>query len=167
MSVKMYFPGGEEREVEGDGPRMIEPTTVRYWCRHTKELKGSQVKKAEQFVLFDCLHYLGENVFVCLPLNTQEKVELGERVLEKRAYKSDYNSSEYRIKRTSAKTFECNCQGWQTRARRGEIVPEGANCSHVLALFYAFKLKKFQRKSQSLTVDWGGKEDGKEEGIVH
>jgi hypothetical protein len=151
----MYFPGGEERDVDGDGPRCMDERTVRYWCRHTKELKGAQVKKAELFVLYDCLQYLGENRFICLPLNTAEEFVLGDRVFRKKAWKTDYNSSEYVIQRRGEKTFECNCQGWQTKARRGEIIPEGANCSHVLGLFYAFKLKRFAPRQKTMEVQYG------------
>lgn len=164
--MAVYFPKGtrnrltglveEEREIPGEGPGIIEARTVRFWCRHTKELKGSQVKKAESFVAHDCVQYLGDSRFVCLPLNGRPDWVVDGRVLRKRPFKNDYNNSEYLIERTGEKTFECNCQGWQTRARRGEIVPEGANCSHVLALFYMFKLRQFQPKRSVLEVHSGG-----------
>lgn len=151
--VTMYFPGGKAVEVVGDGPSVLEPRTVRYWCRHTMELEGSQVDKAGLLVEHECVQYLGENKFVCLPLNTHEDVMVGARLFKKRAFSHDYNSSEYTITRLSEKTFKCNCQGWHTKEQRGEIVPEGANCSHVLALFYAFKLKKFQKpRTEGLLV---------------
>ena len=151
--AKMYFPGGVERDSElWSEPQWYEPHTVRYWCRHTKELKGSQVKKAESFVTFDCLHYVGENRFVCLPLNRSTEFVWHGRVLRKLAFMHDYNSSEYLITRTGDDTFECDCQGWQTKARRGEIVVGGANCSHVLGLYYAFKLKRFESKKGSLLL---------------
>ena len=153
--VEMFFPGGS-REIDGDGPVVLEPHTVRYWCRHTKELKGSQVKKAEQFVTYDCIQYYGNNRFVCLPLNSLVEWQFMDRVFVKKAYLHDYNSSEYIIERKSEKTFECNCQGWQTKARRGEIVLEGANCSHVLGLFFAFKLKRFH-STQRLVVEYNEK----------
>lgn len=162
--MTLFFPRGtvnrvtglveESREVPGEGPLVLEPHTVRFWCRHTVELKGSQVRKAELFVEHDCLQYLGNNRFVCLPLNSEVEFLFEGRVLRKRPFKVDYNSSEYLIERQGENTFSCNCQGWQTRARRGELVPEGANCSHVLALFYAFKLKRFQRKTMpEVSVD--------------
>jgi len=163
--VTLFFPAGTvnrltglvevEREIPGEGPLVLEPHTVRFWCRHTKELKGSQVKKAELFVEYDCIQYVGNNRFICLPLNTETEFTFIDRVLKKRAYKADYNSSEYLIEQTSEKTFECNCQGWQTRARKGEIVPEGANCSHVLGLFFAFKLKRFAPRQKTMEVPGG------------
>lgn len=159
--VTMYFPAdkkdkvtGElvgEREVSGEGPAVLTVETVRYWSRHTRELKGKQVTKAEHFVRHDCLHYLGNNRFICLPLNTEESVTFEGRVLVKRAFGKDYNSSEYVIDREE-RTFRCSCQGWDTKRKRGELVPEGANCSHVLALFYAFKLGRF--KKEPLRVVW-------------
>jgi len=60
-------------------------------------------------------------------------------------YPVDYNSSEYIIFKNKDGNFECNCQGYQTKKRKGELVPDGANCSHVLALFYSFKIKRFRK----------------------
>lgn len=161
VKVTMYFPAdktdrdtGElvgEREVSGEGPLAFTVDTVRYWSRHTRELKGNQVTKAEHFVRYDCLHYLGNNRFVCLPLNTSERVVFEGREFLKRGFGKDYNNSEYIIDREE-RTFRCSCQGWDTKRKRNELVPEGANCSHVLALFYAFKLGRFKR--EPLRVEW-------------
>ena len=151
--VMMYFPDGVEREVDGEGYRVLEPHTVRYWCRHTKELKGSQVLKAEQFVEFDCLHYVGNNRFICLPLNTQGDFQWGDRLLKKKPFVREYNSSEYLIEKQSDGTFTCNCQGFYTKEKRGEIIKNGANCSHILGLYFAFMLKKFTHPNQKLLVE--------------
>ncbi len=134
---------------------------VQHYCRHSKELKNTQVSKALKLVEHDCLKYIGDNlvylyqfdkfrdkyaglrtVFVCLPLNTEGSFDFFGLFLPKKPYRKDYNSSEYIIFKNEDDTFECNCQGWQTLLKRGEIVPKGANCSHVLALYYCFKLRK-------------------------
>lgn len=157
-----------EREVEGsEGPREITLENVRYWSKHTKELKGSQVKKALQFLQHDCLQYVGEDqeydvkgAFICLPLNTQESYSEYGRTWQKKPFAIDYNFSAYKITKGDGKTFVCNCQGWQTKLKRNEVVAEGANCSHVLALYYAFKMKKFRHPSQqTLRVEWPDDED--------
>ena len=145
-----------------DGPREITSDNVQFWCRHTKELAKSQVSKALKFVKYDCIRYLGKafenlegfkhlaklypgakHIFVCLPLNTRETHEFLGLELRKKPYLTDYNSSEYIIFKRPDGTFECNGQGWQSKASKGDIIPEGANCSHVLALYFAFKMKIF------------------------
>ena len=150
------------------GPREINIDNVQYLCRHTKELKASQVSKALKFLKFDCIRYAGllnteefnklreklyaegKHFFIVLPLNTRyDHNAFGANFL-KEPFEKDYNFSEYVIFKREDGTFECNCQGWQTKKKKGEVVVEGANCSHVLALYYAFKTKKFN----------GGKKDG-------
>lgn len=161
-----------------EGPKKVTADNVRYWCRHTKELKGSQVAKAEKFVRFDCMKYYGQammldhrlknikekypdakHLFVCLPLNTKTYHKFFGIQEPKEAYEADYNSSEYFIFKRDDYTFECNCQGWQTLENRGEIVVEGANCSHVLALYYCFKIRRFGRghgaEESDLKIDIG------------
>ncbi|MFA5658532.1 MAG: hypothetical protein WC900_04545 [Oscillospiraceae bacterium] len=146
----------EERETAiSEGPQEITLENVRFWCKHTKELKSTQAKKAMHFVENDCIKYVGDDAefsskytFVCLPLNSEEvwmlKGEDGQiREFHKKAFAIDYNSSDYKIYKNAAKKFECNCQGWQTREARGEGGLDGCSCSHVLALMFCFKLKKF------------------------
>lgn len=154
----------EVHEHPGIGPKEVDESNVQYWCRHTKELKNTQVSKALKFMRYECLRYLGEafnekpilqdlkekypgarHIFVCLPLNTSDKHEFLGITLPKKEYEKNYNNSEYFIFKRPDGTFECNCQGWQSKANRGELTPEGANCSHVLALYYCFKIKRFGR----------------------
>lgn len=168
-------------EIQTEGPRYVDDTNVQYWCRHTKELKNSQVQKALKFVRYGCIKYLGKafenlgafealkdkypearHIFICLPLNTKDKHDFLGVSIEKKPYEADYNSSEYIIYKKHDGTFECNCQAWQSKAKKGEIVTEGANCSHVLALYYAFKMKKFGRQEgaeqKHLKIDMGDDE---------
>lgn len=124
--------------------------TVQEYCKHTKLLKKSQSSKALKFVEYDCIKYLADDPefekkysFVCLPLNTKDHYILDGKKLDKKPYPVDYNWSDYKIAKNEAGIFECNCQGWQTKAKLGEWVEDGCMCSHVLALMYCFKLKKF------------------------
>lgn len=151
-------------EVYSEGPREINEDNVQFWCRHTKELKNSHVSKAQKFMHYDCVKYVGKafenhegfqnlrekypdakHVFVCLPLNTEPDHTFLGLTLPKKPYEKDYNNSEYIIFKRSDGTFECNCQGWQSKAKRGEIVEGGANCSHVLSLYFCFKIRRFGR----------------------
>lgn len=152
-------------EMMCEPPKEVNANNVQYWSRHTKELKQTQVSKALKFVRYDCIQYLGKafdympllaelrekyvdakHLFVCLPLNTDETFDFFGRTMTKVPFGKDYNSSEYLIFKHKDGTFECNCQAWQTKAHKGEIVNEGANCSHILALYYCFKLHKFNRE---------------------
>jgi len=136
------------------GPQEVNADNVPYWCHHAKELKGSVKAKAQRFLKHDLIRYVGDDpeysskyTFICLPLNTDEELvdkETG-KVFVKQAYESDYNKNIYKIYKNESGVFECNCQGWQTKARKGEIGEDGCHCAHVLALFYAFKIKKFKR----------------------
>lgn len=126
------------------GPETIDVNNVQYWCRHTKELKKSQVRKAKLFVEYECVHYIGKGAFVCLPLNTESSWKVGGKVFKKIPYEQDYNNSEYIIVKKDG-IFQCNCQGWQSKDKRGEMADDGCMCSHVLALMFCFKIKK----------DWG------------
>jgi len=143
-------------------PDEITIDEVMYWSRHTKELNSTQVRKALTFLKYDCIRYLGEpferlpefrklkekypdarHIFVCLPLNTKPYHDfLGIRLF-KEPYIQDYNFSEYIIYKNKEGNFECNCQGYQSKKKKGELIPGGANCSHILALYYAFKIKRF------------------------
>ena len=143
-----------------EGAHELTEDNVQYWCRHTKELAKSQVSKALKFLRNNCIRYVGDfdneqfnklradydnakHIFVCLPLNTHEEHQALGVTFQKEAFLKDYNWSEYIIFKKKDGTFECNCQGWQSKKRKGEIVSEGANCSHVLALYFSFKLKRF------------------------
>lgn len=145
--------------------------TVQHYSKHAKLLKATQVSKAQKFVSYDCIKYLGNDkefgsryCFVCLPLNTEDSWAVPVRsseilaedeqfevkaddacvIFKKKPFPKNYNFSEYKIYKNEDGVFECNCQGWQTKAKRGETVEDGCSCSHVLALFFAFKLKKFK-----------------------
>ena len=142
------------------GAEEITENNVQYWCRHTKELKCQSRIKALKLLKFNCIRYVGKfnnpifdiirnkyegakHFFICLPLNTSKEHKALGVSFQKEPYPIDYNSSEYLIFAKANGTFECNCQGYQSKKRKGELIEGGANCSHILALFYNFKLKRF------------------------
>ena len=161
----------EYKQPESLGPSEVNVSNVMHWCRHSKELNGSQRSKALKLVKYDCIKYIGDkldnlpeqnilnksfpdakHVFLCLPLNSDEYFDFFGLNLKKTPFESDYNSSEYIIYKVGD-IFSCNCQGYITKEGRGEIPSGGVGCSHVLALFYCFKMKKFgmgQGASQTL-----------------
>ena len=134
-------------------PEELTEDIVQYWDKHTKQLAKSQVSKALKFLKHDCVKYVGDDpefnhkyTFLVLPLNTDETVVVNGRTFYKKPFSKDYNFNTYKIFKNEDGIWECNCQGWQTKYRKGEIKPDGIMCSHTLALIYAFKLKRFQKK---------------------
>lgn len=128
--------------------------TVQYYSKHAKELTKSTVEKANRLVQYGCVRYVGDDneyamkcSFVCLPLNTQKTFmdEDTAREFFKKPYHLDYNNTSYTITKHHSGGFECNCQGWQTKARKEGFFNDGCMCSHVLALFFCFKLRWFNR----------------------
>ena len=138
-----------------EGPEQITVQNVQYWCKHAKALKKTQVHKANQFVEYELIRYVGDDpefnskyTFICLPLNTAEFVDVPTtagtmRRFEKKPFSVDYNYSVYKIYKNKEGIFECNCQGWQTKNKRDYQQEDGVMCSHVLALFFCFKIKRF------------------------
>lgn len=138
-------------------PENFTSKNVQYFCHHTKELKQTQVHKAQQFVDYDCIRYVGDDgefkdkySFIVLPLNTEEETKYEGRIFAKKPFKNDYNHNVYTIAKSMnyKNTFECNCQAWQTKHKKGEIKEEGSNCSHILALYFAFKMRRFGNKGE-------------------
>jgi len=151
-----------EQEAINEGPREITVDNVIHWSRHSKELNGSQRTKALKFVKYDCIKYIGDkidllgelkekykgakHIFLCLPLNKAHSFDFFGHYLNKIPYEADYNFSEYIIYKDLFGNLICNCQGFVSKEKKGELIYHGANCSHCLALFYAFTLKKFGNK---------------------
>lgn len=131
----------------------LSDSTVQHYCNHAKLLKRTQVSKALKFLRYNCIHYIGFDIefegkytFVCLPLNEEDEAEVNGMILQKDPYPIHYNSSTYKISKDADGFFECNCQGWQNKAKLGEWIADGCMCSHVLSLMFAFKLGKFGRR---------------------
>ncbi|MDP2666405.1 MAG: hypothetical protein Q8P05_02815 [Candidatus Diapherotrites archaeon] len=103
---------------------MTNPKDIQYYSAMEKELRHSQVEKAYKLLEHDCIEY--DHVrkrFICKPIR-------------------GYNSTTYIFERIPKKipigessiSHECNCQGYQTKKRKGET----PFCSHLLALHYWF-----------------------------
>ena len=151
----------EEPKLESfEGPTHIDIDNVQHWCRHTKTLSSSQKQKALKFVKYDCIRYIGKafdkidelkeiknsyngirHAFICLPLNKDEVYHFYGNIFVKKPYGTDYNISEYIIYKRPDGIWECNCQGCQKRVN--EKINDGVLCSHILALFYCFKMRIF------------------------
>lgn len=86
---------------------------VMYYVHTDKELKGTVKSKALKFVEFGLVKNAGSDWFV-------KPIE-------------GYNNTTYLIQ-----DGECNCQGFQTKKRKGEF----AHCSHTLAVEYYKKINK-------------------------
>jgi hypothetical protein len=146
----------EDSEVIYKEPETFTSKNVQFYCHHAKELKQTQIHKAQQFVDFDCIRYVGDDgefkdkySFVVLPLNTEPETKYECRTFTKKPFKTDYNHNVYTIAKSQEykNTFACNCQAWITRHKKGEIKEEGSNCSHILALYFCFKMRRFGEKT--------------------
>jgi len=136
-----------------EGPAEFTEDNVQHWCKHARQLEKPHVNKAKRLLCFDCVRYVGDDneyamkcSFIVLPLNTDDHViddDTG-REFFKKPYPKDYNSTLYTIVREEGR-FVCNCQGWSYRERRGDGGADGCSCSHVLALFFCFKIGRFRR----------------------
>ena len=99
-------------------PRVLTPQNVQFWSHHTQQFQHSQIHKAKKFLEHNCLEYVGESLFLCHNI-------------------PGYNTRTYTIKRRkSSGEFVCNCQ---------KALREDGKCSHVLALYYGFKIGLFKR----------------------
>ncbi len=145
-----------------EGPEEVNEGNVVYWSRHARELHGTIKSKALKFLKYNCIHYIGPDstfdskyTFICLPLNTEETFEYKGTTFKKKAFERDYNISEYLMyKRESDKRWICNCQGWGAAERDKEKKREdGIQCSHLLGLIFAFKVKRFGKKQGASDQD--------------
>lgn len=148
--------------IETEIPEITAENVI-YWSRHSKELVGSVRKKAQILVSLDCIQYIGfddesgrKHAFISLPINTLEEITLTiggeERTFRKKPFVKDYNNdtTNYRMHRQNDGRWTCSCHGWSAADRDpSRRKPDGVQCSHLLALFYAFKMKKFSKAQGS------------------
>lgn len=112
-----------------------DPKDVQFYSAHARELKRTQQEKILKFIEHRCIEYSPEmKCFLCHPI-------------------PGYNVTTYTVKR-EGKGFSCNCQGYQTKLKRGEE----ASCSHIGATFEFLKrahLSLVQEKIQSALTMFG------------
>ena len=154
-----------------EGPARITVDNVQFWCKHGRELKHTQRHKALQFVENDCIRYIGDDkeyeskyTFICLPLNTDDHSEDKDtgQVFNKKPFGADYNDTIYKIYKQDNGRFICNCQGWSSSERHAPR-DDGCQCSHVLALFYCFKIGIFRRDKHGINKQVTVEEDEDDE----
>lgn len=141
----------KQQQLTEEGPREVTVENVCFWSRHARELEGSIKRKALLFLSYDCIHYLGYDstfeskyTFMVLPLNTSDQFCYNNQTLFKKPFPKDYNSSEYLLYKKNDGRWICNCQGWRSAERDDKKrKADGVQCSHILALFLAFKCRKF------------------------
>lgn len=124
-------------ELDPIEPAVLDTRTVRYWSQSTKECVGNQQRKAKILLDYDCVQYAGLNEFVVLPLNHETEVSFAGQKWFKKSYPKNYNRKEKPYVMTKeGDEWKCNCQ-WN--------VKQGKMCSHILALMWAFKMKRFNK----------------------
>ena len=137
---------------ESLGPREVTSDNVMFWSRHSRELEGNIANKAHQFLVHNCIQYIGfdsvfgsKYTFICLPLSMEATFEYNQRIFEKIPFGRAYNSSEYLVYKEKERWI-CNCQGWRTAERDPQRKKsDGIQCSHGVALMFAFKCKRFNQ----------------------
>lgn len=161
MTESKIIPFAHVRSISFGGivevsPREEKLSRVCFYNKHDMDLKGGQVKKAEHLLTHKCIQYIGDDIefaqsssYICLPLNTKETYEEEGKIFTKKAFDVDYNFSAYKL-RKNGKTLHCTCQGYKTRENRGEIIAEGANCSHTLALYKFWEVQAEIKRNEKL-----------------
>ena len=123
-------------------PDKLTTKTVIFWSTTHERLEDEYGKKINamsaksiRFIEEKCLDYSKESKhFFCKPLK-------------------GYNKTTYTMKALKGGFFECDCQGYVTKRRARDKFFEEENpagnpppqptCSHIIALFLAFKLRYF------------------------
>jgi len=100
-------------------PVSFNPNNVMFWEPESQELislkkdgskqAGTLLNKAHRFLEEGCIQRIGNNQWVCHPIK-------------------GYNKTIYRIELNTS--FNCNCQGYQSKLRKGEK----PICSHIIAV---------------------------------
>jgi hypothetical protein len=116
------------------------------------EFKGeftySQRHKSMKFLEYDCLRYIGDNKFICLPLNEETEIKWCGMTFQKTPYITFYNTTTYLIIRDDQFAFRCNCTGFRTKEKRFKsgLSPDIPFCAHIHALLHAFREKRFNHE---------------------
>jgi len=105
----------------------LRPEEVQYWDEFNGGLTQTQRNKSRKFVENGCIEYLGDNRFACNPIE-------------------GYNSTTHLITKDPEFGFRCSCQGFRMKEKRLRMMGgERPFCSHIHALLFCFREKKFDR----------------------
>jgi len=115
-----------------------DPHMVLKWVKTAGEITKGQNSKVFKLCEYGSLVYAGNNVFLCLPLDTHEETFFNGVLYKKKPYPKDYNRdpSPY-VLRKVGDDFVCSCQ-WNTKM--------GKVCAHIVALKVEFKRNKWGSK---------------------
>lgn len=124
----------EEGIIEHELPEVINPRSVIYYSSFTKQVKGNVKSKAKKILELGLIEDFSDvDLFYVNPIK-------------------GYNKTKYTISRNGI-GYECNCQGCQSKMRKGEYDPqteEKAACSHILAIYYWLKIKNWNKEDETL-----------------
>jgi len=123
-----------------------EKPDVQYFDEFKGELTKDQRDKAEKFLEYDCVRYIGDGKFICLPLNQDTEAFFCGTWYVKKPYIGYYNSRTYLLTKDPVFGWRCHiCQGYHTKEKtfQAGLSPNPPFCSHLLALMHAFKDKLF------------------------
>lgn len=98
---------------------MVKPIDIQYYDSVKGELVHTQEYKAKKFIEHECIVWSPEErCFICKPIK-------------------GYNVRTYHLIPDGSGHFSCDCQGYRKKERDGDR----PFCSHVFALYLAFKTK--------------------------
>lgn len=112
-----------------------EPKKVIKWCKQAGQLTGSQKSKAIKLCDYESIAYVGEGLFICLPLNNKDFITYEGVQYMKIPYPKNYNKDDkpYLIRKKDG-LFSCSCQ-WNVKT--------GKLCSHIMALHIEFRRNRY------------------------
>ena len=129
------------------------------WSENIRKLHGKLFTKAKNFLIHDCIHYIGDmhefvdegRAYIVLPLNTLETYDHKGVLFNKKPFSSDMTKRAHIITITYDKFLKinflrCSCQGWDSKQKKKEGDLCGVQCSHTLSLKLYWKRKAFERK---------------------
>jgi len=118
--------------IKIEPPKVLTPKNVMYYSHHAKEVNNSIKHKAQIFLDMDLVEYdFDVKCYIVKPI-------------------AGYNTRTYTIQKRKT-GFECNCQGCQTKIKKGLYDPEKQSltaCSHILAVYLLLKIKNWRQQDE-------------------
>lgn len=140
----------------------VSQTEFMCWNENVRELYGDLFNKSKNFVLHNCIHYIGDmhgfelegRAYLVLPLNPFEEYEYEGVSFKKIPYSSVMTKRAQTItvswdKIHKVNLLHCSCQGWADKNKKGNGKVDGVQCSHTVALKLFWKRESFERGIQN------------------